>query len=218
MVPQPAAFLFDLDGLLLDTEPIHGQAWSTAARHFGLELTQAQLMQLRGRRRQDCAEQVDEWLPRSVGVEALLAIQQPSARAQLPMAEAMPGAEALVRYGHQHGIPMALVTSSVTDAVEFKAAPHPWIALIQSRVYGDDPELQRGKPHPDPFVLAARRLGFPTSECWAFEDSSAGTQSALTAGCQVWVLNRSASEQLTGNPRRIQSLETPIGFVLSTDD
>ena len=123
-----------------------------------------------------------------------------------------------MRYGHQHGIPMALVTSSVTDAVEFKAAPHPWIALIQSRVYGDDTELQRGKPHPDPFVLAARRLGLPTSKCWAFEDSSAGTQSALTAGCQVWVLNRSASEQLTGNPRRIRSLETPIGFVLSTDD
>jgi len=72
MESAPTAFLFDLDGLLLDTEPIHGRAWSTAARHFGTELSDAQLLSLRGRRRQDCAEQVDRWRPEPVGAKALL--------------------------------------------------------------------------------------------------------------------------------------------------
>ncbi|MGB5239460.1 MAG: HAD hydrolase-like protein, partial [Prochlorococcaceae cyanobacterium] len=52
---HPAACLFDLDGLLLDTEPLHGRAWRQAAREFGLELSDQQLLALRGRRRLDNA-------------------------------------------------------------------------------------------------------------------------------------------------------------------
>jgi beta-phosphoglucomutase-like phosphatase (HAD superfamily) len=83
---------------------------------------------------------------------------------------------------------MALATSSARAAVEVKVAPHPWMALISERVHGDDPELGDGKPAPDPFLLAARRLGVPPEACWAFEDSAAGVASALAAGCRVHVL------------------------------
>ena len=61
-MPRPAACLFDLDGLLLDTEPSHAEAWSQAAARFGLQLTAVQLQQLRGRRRLDCAHQVQAWI------------------------------------------------------------------------------------------------------------------------------------------------------------
>ncbi|MFY8150141.1 MAG: HAD family hydrolase [Prochlorococcaceae cyanobacterium] len=184
----PAACLFDLDGLLLDTEPLHGQAWSEAARRFGAELSNQQLRQLQGRRRLDCAEQVRRLLPRPVSVEELLAVRQPIAERLLVAAPAMPGAEDLVRRCHQLGIPMALATSSAAASVALKAAPHPWLALIGERIHGDDPELHRGKPAPDIFLLAARRLGVPSSACWAFEDSLAGCRAALAAGCRVHVL------------------------------
>ena len=73
---SPAACLFDLDGLLLDTEPLHGRGWAEAAARFGATLSQNQLLELRGRRRLDCAEQVDSWLPQSIGTDALLAVQR----------------------------------------------------------------------------------------------------------------------------------------------
>lgn len=185
----PAACLFDLDGLLLNTEPLHGQAWGAAAAHFGTDLSAEQLLQLRGRRRLDCAQQVVAWVEAPINSDQLLAIQQPIARRLLPTAAANPGAEALVDWCSSQNVPMALVTSSAQDSVGYKTSGHPWISQISTRVLGDDPELKAGKPAPDPFLLAAHRLGVEPSSCWAFEDSIAGCHSALRAGCHVWVLN-----------------------------
>ncbi|MFM8526393.1 MAG: HAD family hydrolase, partial [Cyanobacteriota bacterium] len=73
-------------------------------------------------------------------------------------------------------------------AVAHKSTPHPWLSLITVRVHGDDPELLAGKPAPDVFLLAARRLGVEARNCWAFEDSPAGATAAVHAGCRVHVL------------------------------
>jgi pseudouridine 5'-phosphatase len=188
----PAACLFDLDGLLLDTEPLHAQAWQEAASHFGRPLNPAELLSLRGRRRLDCAEQVLNWIAAaglsSPTAEQLLAVRQPIAEALLVQAEPMPGARELVNRCHERGLPMALATSSSRSAVDLKARPHPWLQQIHVRVHGDDPELRRGKPAPDVFLLAAQRLGVNAEHCWAFEDSPAGVQAAVAAGCRVHVL------------------------------
>ncbi len=191
-MPRPAACLFDLDGLLLDTEPLHARAWLEATAAFGLHLQPNQLLALRGRRRLDCVAQVQQWLAEA-GLTVpssgdLLAVRQPIAEALLPTARPMPGAPSLVGRCQQLGIAMALVTSSSREAVALKAAPHPWLAAIGERVYGDDPDLAAGKPAPDPFRLAAQRLGVTPGLCWAFEDSPAGALSASSAGCQVVVL------------------------------
>lgn len=197
---RPAACLFDLDGLLLDTEPLHARAWREAAAHFGRPLNPTELMQLRGRRRLDCAEQVRGWIAAAAepaagahgaappSVEALLAVRQPIAEALLVHAQPMPGAPELVRRCAELAIPMALATSSSRTAVALKAAPHPWLERITIRVHGDDPELRAGKPAPDVFLLAAARLGQEPSHCWAFEDSPAGARAAHAAGCRVYVL------------------------------
>ena len=188
----PVACLFDLDGLLLDTEPLHARAWQQAAEHFGCRLSPDHLLSLRGRRRPDCASQVIQWMeaqglaaPTS---EALLAIRQPIAEALLIHAQPTAGAIGLVQRCRQLAIPMALATSSSKQAVALKSGPHPWLAAITTRVHGDDPELKAGKPAPDVFLLAAQRLGVDPQRCWAFEDSPAGAQSALGAGCEVWVV------------------------------
>jgi len=188
----PAACLFDLDGLLLDTEPLHSEAWQQAAQRFGLHLTVEQLLALRGRRRLDCADQVRRWIGQAgqvvPSVEELLAVRQPIAERLLPSAQPMPGAVALIAACQDRGVPMAMVTSSSRTAVALKEAPHPWLAAISVRVHGDDPALAAGKPAPDPYRLAAQRLGVDPRVCWAFEDSQAGVQSALAAGCLVHVL------------------------------
>ncbi|MFM7087427.1 MAG: HAD family hydrolase [Cyanobium sp.] len=188
----PAACLFDLDGLLLDTEPCHGQAWSEAAACFGAELAASQLLQLRGRRRLDNARQVCGWIALQRGsapsTAELLAVQQPIARRLLASARAMDGAPELLRHCRQRTVAMALVTSSSSASLAYKTAAHPWLKAIAVRIDGDDPELIAGKPAPDPFLLAARRLGVAPQTCWAFEDSPAGARSAAAAGCRVHVL------------------------------
>ena len=189
---RPAACLFDLDGLLLDTEPLHARAWSEAAAHFGRSLAPAELLALRGRRRLDCTAQVLEWIaadggPRLSGDE-LLAVRQPIAEGLLVQAPPMPGAPELVARCAELAIPMAMATSSAQQAVALKAASHPWLEPIHTRVHGDDPELKAGKPAPDVFLLAAQRLGVAPNQCWAFEDSLAGARSAVAAGCQVMVV------------------------------
>ena len=211
----PAACLFDLDGLLLDPAPLHGRGWWEAAAHFGTQLSEVQLMQLKGRRRLDCAAQVDAWLANPVGADALLAVQQPIVRALLPDAAPMPAAQELVTHCHNRGIPMALVTSSSRDAVEFKAAPHPWLEQIHERVYGDDPDLDAGKPDPAPFRLAAQRLGLHPNDCWAHEDSQAGSQAAHAAGCQVWLVSTTGAKHpnLNSNPCGINSLAVVVSLL-----
>lgn len=188
----PAACLFDLDGLLLDTEPCHARAWREAAERFGLQLPAAELMQLRGRRRLDNAHQVIAWIAERLGsaptVDELLAVQQPIARRLLPRAAAMDGAPELLRQCRQRQVAMALVTSSSRESLELKTAGHPWLEQIALRIDGDDPALTAGKPAPDPFLLAAERLGVKPSDCWAFEDSPAGAIAASRAGCRVHVL------------------------------
>jgi len=205
---RPAACLFDLDGLLLDTEPLHARAWRDAARSFGSHLDPARLVALRGRRRNDCADQVLAWIEadghRCGGRDALLAVRQPIAERLLAQAPAMAGAERLVRSCHQLGVPMALATSSSRSAVELKAAPHPWLELITTRVHGDDAELGAGKPAPDVFLLAAARLGVEPTACWAFEDSPSGALAAAAAGCRVHVLLSEAT----------QKAAFPVGSVL----
>ena len=191
-MPRPAACLFDLDGLLLDTEPLHARAWQEAASHFGRPLAPAELVCLRGRRRQDCVRQVLAWIgeTRSSAPTAaeLLAVRQPLAEGLLVLAPPMPGAVNLVSRCAQRGLPMALATSSSREAVALKTAPHPWLATITTRVFGDDPGLLAGKPAPDVYLLAAERLGVNAQDCWAFEDSPAGALAATAAGCRVFVL------------------------------
>ncbi len=189
---RPAACLFDLDGLLLDTEPHHSRAWSQAAARFGLQLPPGQLLSLRGRRRSDNVDLVRAWIAeagKAVPTAAeLLAVQQPIAQRLLRRAAPMPGARGLLERLRDMKVAMALVTSSGREAVERKCAPHPWLGIISERVLGDDPELCVGKPAPDPFLLAAQRLGVAPGDCWAFEDSLAGAQSARAAGCVVHVV------------------------------
>ena len=113
---RPAACLFDLDGLLLDTEPLHARAWREAAAYFGRTLHSDELLALRDRRRLDCAYQVRQWIQQSGGPSLssadVLEVRQPIAASLLPHAAPMPGAQELVERCHALGIPMAMATSS----------------------------------------------------------------------------------------------------------
>ena len=190
----PKAFLFDLDGVLINSEPLHGQAWKETAASFDVNLTQTQLKLLRGRRRTDCAKELVKLIQKKVKIEELLTLHKPISRELILTAQAMPGSESLVKRCHRDKIPMALVTSSSNESVVIKTAPHKWMNLFSIRILGDDELLKEGKPAPDPYLLAAEKLNIAPEECWAVEDSISGVSSALGAGCFVFLLKEKSDE------------------------
>ncbi len=190
----PKAFLFDLDGVLIDSEPLHGQAWKETAALFDLNLTYSQLKLLRGKRRIDCANELVKLIPKAVKVEELLTLHKPISRKLILNAQAMQGGESLVKRCHENNIPMALVTSSSYESFKIKTDPHQWMNLFSVMVLGDDKLLAKGKPAPDPYLLAAKKLNIAPQECWAVEDSISGVSSALDAGCSVFFLKERSDE------------------------
>ena len=72
----PEAILFDLDGVLLDTEPLLSSAWSQTAMEFNYYLSKDNLNELKGRRRKDCAKKVLQWINKKNSLEELLLIQK----------------------------------------------------------------------------------------------------------------------------------------------
>ena len=190
----PEAFLFDLDGVLIDSEPLHGQAWKETAALFDLDLSKNQLKLLRGRRRIDCAQELIKLIPKEVEINYLLSLHKPISRRLILSAKAMPGSESLVRWCHKNQIPMALVTSSSSESLKTKTANHKWMNLFSIEVLGDDKLLAKGKPAPDPYLLAAEKLNIAPQKCWAVEDSFSGVSSALKAGCFVLFLKDKSDE------------------------
>jgi HAD superfamily hydrolase (TIGR01509 family) len=101
----------------------------------------------------------------------------------------MPGAEELLRRLKNKKIPIAIATSSSAPIVPKKIVHHPCIKhCVDLIVTGDDPVIKEGKPAPDIFLLAARRLGCPESDlgnCYVFEDSPFGVLGGIRAGMQT---------------------------------
>ena len=191
----PKAFLFDLDGVLIDSEPLHGQAWKETAALFNLNLTHYQLKLLRGKRRIDCANELVKLIPKAIKTRELLDLHKPISRKLILNALPMQGSESLIKRCHKQNIPMALVTSSSKESFKIKTAHHQWMNLFSTKVLGDDKLLFKGKPAPDPYLLAAKKLNIDARKCWAVEDSLSGVSSALAAGCFVFYLKNSAEPQ-----------------------
>ena len=190
----PKAFLFDLDGVLIDSEPLHGLAWKETAAFFDLNLTHSQLKLLRGRRRIDCANELVKLISKKIKTEDVLRLHKPISKRLILSAKAMPGSESLVKRCHQNNIPMALVTSSSSESLKIKTSKHKWMDLFSTMVLGDDKLLAKGKPNPDPYLLAAEKLNISPQKCWAIEDSISGVSSALKAGCFVLFLKEKIDE------------------------
>jgi len=101
---------------------------------------------------------------------------------------ACPGAAEAIASFQRRGIPTAIATSSYADSVQKKRRGYPSIFAGMTIVTGDDPKVLNGKPAPDIYLEAARRLGVPPEECLAFEDSLLGARAAKAAGCALVVI------------------------------
>ena len=172
----PTALLLDLDGTLVDTEPLNRAAYRAffAARGWA----EPDLSLFTGRRAEDVfATEPGPWVGEDLPALAaeVVALIDPDA-----VPEPLPGAADLLAAAVGLRIPVAIVTSAGPDWVRRAAGALPGLDRVDLVVTGDD--VVDGKPDPTGFRLACERLGVDPAAALAVEDSPAGVRAAVAAG------------------------------------
>lgn len=186
-LPRPATHvLWDMDGVLLDTERLYTAATRQVVARYGKTYDWSLKAQMMGRPALDAARHLVAALELPLSPEAYLRESWAILEDLMPTAGVMPGARALTDALHARGIPQAVATSSPRHLFELKTQAHrAWFARFAAVVLGDDPRVARGKPAPDIFLVTAAALGAAPADCVVIEDSPAGVVAARAAGMQV---------------------------------
>jgi HAD superfamily hydrolase (TIGR01509 family) len=179
---RPAAVIFDMDGLMLDTEPLAARAWDDAAAALGIAFDGNVKPSLVGRNFADCRALILAHHGVDYPVDALMRAWH-SAYDALVLHEGIarkPGLTDLLAWLDGAGVAKAVATSTRRSRAQAKLAITGLADRFAVLVGGD--EAARGKPAPDIFLLAALRLSVTAAECVVLEDSEPGVRGALAAG------------------------------------
>ncbi len=178
--------IYDVDGLLLDTEHFYTEAYQAIAARYGKVFDWSIKSRTIGRRAEDSARLIIDHLGLPLTLPEWLETRKVLLEELFPRAEPLPGAVRLTRHLLEHDIPQAVATSSDRRYFNLKTSRHQsWFSIFQVVVSGDDPAVKLGKPAPDIFLVAARRLGAQPAHCLVFEDAPAGVEAARNAGMAV---------------------------------
>ena len=189
MSPNISCLIYDMDGLLLDTEGIYTEVTQQIVGEYGKVFDWSVKEKIIGRRAVQAAEIIVESLDLPITPQDYLDSRKNVLLEKFKDTAPLPGAKEMTTHFFDLGIPQALATSSSSPMFEAKFEKHKkWFSQFTQIVKGDDPELKEGKPAPDIFLLAAKRLGVDPAECLVFEDAPTGTEAALAAGMSVVVV------------------------------
>ncbi len=182
------AVVFDMDGLMLDTEPSYKYAWQRAARDLGYALEDSLYDTFIGR----CEADSEAELTRAFGPGFSIPefrrrwSEHWRARVEEHGVPTKDGLLELLILLEERGTPLAVATSSDRRRAEFSLRSAGLEHRIPVVVAGD--QVAKGKPAPDIFVEAARRLGVEPRACVALEDSDAGVLAAVAAGMRALMI------------------------------
>ena len=183
MTPVITHIIYDNDGLLLDTEPFYTKAHEIIAARYGKVFDWRIKAKMIGLRAEDSAKVLINSLQLPFSVSEYLKARKYLLEEMFPDAEPMPGAVQLTQHLYKIGIPQAVATSSDSYYFDLKIMHHKeWFKIFQCIVFGNDSEIKSGKPAPDIFLLAAKRMKANPSHCLVIEDSPAGIEAARAAG------------------------------------
>ena len=180
--------LFDMDGVILDSEKLYAKFWAAGCDYYGYHMTYQQALGMRSL----SAQAGQEYLSSLFGPEISYPLVR-SKRIELMDAyvdeygiEAKPGIFELLDYLAGRGIPYAITTASPADRIQdhlgrlglYEKFPHICTAH----------QVPQGKPAPDIYLLGAKTIGLPPENCLALEDSYTGILSAHRAGCLATIV------------------------------
>lgn len=180
-------FLFDLDGVLVDTAQYHFLAWQRMAAELGIHFGEAENEQLKGISRAESLNRILAW-----GGKTLTDAEKQHWMTLkndgylelvrgMPADDYLPGAHEFLRASRAAGIKVALGSASKNAPLILERLG--WIPLFDALVDGN--VVTASKPDPEVFLEGARRLGLKPKECVVFEDSEAGVEAARRGGMKV---------------------------------
>jgi beta-phosphoglucomutase len=173
------AALFDLDGVIVDTESQYTEFWREIGRKFIPE-NPSFAAEIKGRTLVEIERKYFSHIPEALqeitkGLDAL------EARMEYTY---IPGVEAFIRILRKHGVRMAIVTSSNQKKMDRVSAVHPELGKLFDRILKAE-DFSRSKPDPDCYLKAAKALDEPIDRCVVFEDSATGLEAGRNAGMRV---------------------------------
>lgn len=180
---QLRAILFDHDGTLVNSEPIHYRMWTQVLQRYGFTLTEQQYKDhYAGVPTPANAIDLVQRFGIDESPEQLAEAKNAATRAYLERQSfpLMPGVEAAISFFHSAGLKLAVVTGASVNGVQTTLQVNEFKDYFSAVVSGDD--VQASKPAPDCYLLALERLGVSAAECLAIEDTLHGLEAAFRAG------------------------------------
>lgn len=177
-----SALILDMDGLMIDTEATEFRSWQRAAEEFGWSFSPEQHAQLLGRTNPDCwAIMTGWWEERPASRGTLTEIWERAASySRAEPVTAKKGLFDLLDWAEREQLPVAVASSTAHATVVARLREAGADQFVEAIVGGD--EVEHGKPAPDIFAEAARRLGRAPRVCVVAEDSDSGIRAAAAAG------------------------------------
>lgn len=175
------AAIFDMDGVLFDTERLYQETWKELAMERNISLGDSFLMAISGTNGSFMKRTIEKYYQVSDGTEIMetcMVRMRQKLEAHVPVKK---GVYEILEYLHGIGMRIAVASSSSVMQIEAnlrRSGIRDYFAEIVSGT-----EVEHGKPSPDIFLLAAKRLGFRSEECLVFEDSENGVKAGHQAGC-----------------------------------
>lgn len=175
--------LFDMDGVILDTEKLYTRFWQEAAQFFGYPMTKEQALGMRSLNREAGKAQLESYFGKGIDYGEIRnkRIELMNAFVEKEGVTEKPGIRELVAYFIDHGYKTAVATSSPPERtrlyLESVGLADKFDILVSGYM------VEKGKPEPDIYLYAAAQLGLKPSECLVLEDSPTGILAAKRAGC-----------------------------------
>lgn len=181
------AILFDCDGTLADTMPAHYRAWLHVTKHHGILFDEDRFYALGGRPTRDILATLANEASIEIDLDHASEMKETAFLEQVKYVKAIDPVIAALRRAHGY-LPVAVVTGGYRDVCEKILLQIGIREFFDCIVASED--TNRHKPHPDPFLEAARRLGVAPEGCLVWEDSDLGIEAARQAGMS-WIDVRS---------------------------
>ena len=190
--------LFDMDGVILDSEKLYTRFWQEAGLALGYPMTREHALGMRALNRDAAAEKLKSYFGPGVDYHQIKSkrIELMDAYVARHGIAPKPGIREILAFLKEQGLPCAICTASPLERVRDYLTPLGLYDLFDAvcTVY----QVPKGKPEPDIYLFGAKTLGLEPANCLALEDAAAGIESAWRAGCMaVMVPDQDAPDELT---------------------
>jgi haloacid dehalogenase superfamily, subfamily IA, variant 3 with third motif having DD or ED len=195
-------FLFDLDGTLIDSLPVSEKIWTQWAVEHRCDANEV-LNYIHGRQAIESLRYFLKGNTEEHITQEWLDLENKEC-AEVDSITALPGVFKILDFLNENKIPWAIVTSGTS---KLATARHKAAQLPQPNLFITAENVRKSKPHPEPYLLAAKTLGFTPDQCVVFEDALTGIQSAIQATCQVIAINSHIDKITNDISLQVESLD-----------